>query len=188
MEIHELPGGTLADADVLAVDNGTSTRKLNFKNIANSLITAITNPISTLIGNTEMGTTATTITGAIAEHESDISTLNSNESFICTAGTSQFTINRQRCFRNGKRVVISFDATANSNITTGTNITILQIPTTHQPSTDLTGLGWIWTGTTLFSSMIKVTKSGNYYYIMQNASNTISVDTRIVVYCEYFVA
>lgn len=89
MEIHELPGGTLADADVLAVDNGTSTRKLNFKNIANSLITAITNPISTLIGNTEMGTTATTITGAIAEHESDISTLNSKLSGNVTAGAQK---------------------------------------------------------------------------------------------------
>lgn len=33
--------------------------------------------IDSTIGNTAMGTTATTITGAIAEHESDISTLNS---------------------------------------------------------------------------------------------------------------
>lgn len=34
--------------------------------------------ITTKIGNTSMGTTANTITGAIAEHESDISGLNSN--------------------------------------------------------------------------------------------------------------
>ena len=34
--------------------------------------------VSDQIGNTTMGTTATTLTGAIAEHESDISTLNSN--------------------------------------------------------------------------------------------------------------
>lgn len=34
--------------------------------------------IDSTIGNTAMGTTATTITGAIAEHESDISTLNGN--------------------------------------------------------------------------------------------------------------
>lgn len=34
--------------------------------------------INTKLGSTTMGTTATTVTGAIAEHESDISTLNSN--------------------------------------------------------------------------------------------------------------
>lgn len=39
MDIHELPSGTLANEDVLAVDNGANTRKLNFKNIVNSLIT-----------------------------------------------------------------------------------------------------------------------------------------------------
>ena len=44
-----------------------------------SLSRAISN-ILDKIGNTAMGTTATTITGAIAEHESNISTLNSNGS------------------------------------------------------------------------------------------------------------
>lgn len=34
--------------------------------------------IAEKIGSTTMGTTATTLTGAIAEHESDISTLNTN--------------------------------------------------------------------------------------------------------------
>lgn len=33
---------------------------------------------TTLLGNSTMGTTATTVTGAIAEHETDITTLNSN--------------------------------------------------------------------------------------------------------------
>ena len=36
----------------------------------------------TKIGNTTMGTTATTLTGAIAEHEGDISNLNSNFLYI----------------------------------------------------------------------------------------------------------
>ena len=34
---------------------------------------------TTLLGDTTMGTTATTVTGAIAEHETDITTLNSNK-------------------------------------------------------------------------------------------------------------
>lgn len=41
-------------------------------NIISSLFTFI----AELIGNVTMGTTATTLTGAIAEHESDISTIN----------------------------------------------------------------------------------------------------------------
>lgn len=44
--------------------------------------------IDSTIGNTAMGTTATTITGAIAEHESDISTLNSKSSRINTASNT----------------------------------------------------------------------------------------------------
>ena len=38
--------------------------------------------INTTLGSTTMGTTATTVTGAIAEHENDISTLNSNIQII----------------------------------------------------------------------------------------------------------
>lgn len=40
--------------------------------------------IDSTIGNTAMGTTATTITGAIAEHESDISTLNGKSTLTLT--------------------------------------------------------------------------------------------------------
>jgi len=43
-------------------------------------ISSILNFIANKLGNVTMGTTATTITGAIAEHESEISTLQSNVS------------------------------------------------------------------------------------------------------------
>lgn len=43
-------------------------------------ISSLFNFIANKIGNVTMGTTATTITGAIAEHESDISTLQQNVS------------------------------------------------------------------------------------------------------------
>ena len=36
--------------------------------------------LTTLVGNTTMGTTATTVTGAVAEHEGDISTINNRAS------------------------------------------------------------------------------------------------------------
>ena len=47
-------------------------------NVVAAAIADDVSDISNKIGNTTMGTTATTITGAIAEHEGDISTLNSN--------------------------------------------------------------------------------------------------------------
>ena len=43
-------------------------------------ISSLFNFIANKIGNVTMGTTATTITGAIAEHESEISTLSENTS------------------------------------------------------------------------------------------------------------
>jgi len=43
-------------------------------------ISSILNFIANKLGNVTMGTTATTITGAIAEHESQINTLNENTS------------------------------------------------------------------------------------------------------------
>ena len=55
-----------------------------------SSLTTDTQNISSKIGNTSMGTTATTITGAVAEHEQDISDINSkigNTSMGTTANT-----------------------------------------------------------------------------------------------------
>lgn len=46
--------------------------------IGNSSFSNVASTISEAIGNTALGTTATTLSGAIAEHESDISTINGN--------------------------------------------------------------------------------------------------------------
>ena len=56
------------------------TSGLPLKTLFNRISTMVKNVryIWNKIGTASMGTTATTITGAIAEHESDISTLNSN--------------------------------------------------------------------------------------------------------------
>ena len=56
------------------------TSGLSLKTLFNRISTMVKNVryIWSKIGTASMGTTATTITGAIAEHESDISTLNSN--------------------------------------------------------------------------------------------------------------
>lgn len=47
------------------------------KSAIDTVTTALGN-LSDLVGNTAMGTTATTVTGAIAEHEGDITSLNNN--------------------------------------------------------------------------------------------------------------
>lgn len=62
-------------ADVTVLSSG-----LSVKTLLNRISTMIKNVrwLYSKLGTTELGTTATTITGAIAEHEADISGLNSN--------------------------------------------------------------------------------------------------------------
>ena len=49
--------------------------------------------IATLLGSSPMGTTATTVTGAIAEHESDISSLNSSLIIVSEFTSESVTLN-----------------------------------------------------------------------------------------------
>ena len=65
---------------------------LSLGGIAQTVKSAI-DSIATLLGNSSMGTTATTVTGAIAEHESDITSLNNNLNFaIDTKSASTYTV------------------------------------------------------------------------------------------------
>ena len=94
-EIDNAAADAVADADLtdntVAFTSGDSasptgwtavsvlTSGLSLKTLFNRISTMVKNVryIWSKIGTASMGTTATTITGAIAEHESDISTLNS---------------------------------------------------------------------------------------------------------------
>ncbi len=72
--------------DVTVLSSG-----LSVKTLLNRISTMIKNVrwLYSKLGTTELGTTATTITGAIAEHESDISTLNSKTtSYLLSASVS----------------------------------------------------------------------------------------------------
>lgn len=86
-----------------------------------------------LIGSTSMGTTATTLTGAIAEHEGDISTLNSKTtaSITLSSNVTQSTAYTSICEKTGKMVTIYFGATANTAISSGTQIGT--IPSGYRP-------------------------------------------------------
>lgn len=112
---------------------------------------------------------------------------NSCRTFTCSAGTSLFTINRQRCFQDGHRVVISFDATANSTVSTGASTPFLQVPPELEPSDNLAGLGWVSNGTGFNIGYARVFKSGNNYYVGQNVYNAIASGTKLTIYCEYYI-
>ena len=77
MQIHELPAQTTAaNADVLAVDNGTSTQKItaqNFKNYA--------------IGSTDISAIGSTVTAAISALKSEFNSL-----FIRKSYSYEYTI------------------------------------------------------------------------------------------------
>ena len=70
--ISDLPTGVASGSQYLAQDNGTTTSKVTVSDAVGA------SDLATLVGSTAMGTTATTVTGAIAEHEGDISAINSN--------------------------------------------------------------------------------------------------------------
>lgn len=77
-------GGTpITPAALNHMENGIDTNDANIATNTSN-ITTLTNKI----GNTSMGTTATTVTGAIAEHESDITSLNGKLPHICKVGSA----------------------------------------------------------------------------------------------------
>lgn len=59
MQIHELPSGTLSSSDVVAIDNGTSTRKVGLTSSISSNITA--NVSRTTISTTTISASNLTI-------------------------------------------------------------------------------------------------------------------------------
>lgn len=74
------------------------------------------------IGDTPMGTTATTITGAIAEHEQDISDLNSKTNYTICGST--------RAYKNSKTVTIRFSL----NDTVNDIINANPLPESYRPA------------------------------------------------------
>jgi len=100
-------GSTLA-----TLFNRISTMVKNVRYIWNLLgSSSFSNVASTLtgaIGNTALTTTAQTLSGAIAEHESDISTLNSNtvNTVFASSDTSKYTLNDVRIVRHGRIYVL----------------------------------------------------------------------------------
>jgi len=91
--ISDLPALTPAPGTVVYAENSSQSGKIDVNTVSNYAVTeyngatlagsaqtpkAAIDGLNDKIGDTAMGTTATTVTGAIAEHESDFGTLGSN--------------------------------------------------------------------------------------------------------------
>lgn len=74
--ISNLPSHSPSGSDYLAVEDSSLTGKATVNDVVGASSSVAT--INAKIGSTALPTTAQTLTGAIAEHESDITTLNSN--------------------------------------------------------------------------------------------------------------
>lgn len=177
IKISELTSGSSVNGDdQYPAVQGSSTRKfspsqmasyvlntfssLSLGGVARTVKSAI-DAVSTLLGDSTMGTTATTVTGAIAEHESDISGLNSN------LGGMFKTVNYDQSVGS---------TAANQIITTNINIAqtgytpigVLKIQNNH--GTAISTRGWAVTNNTM---------------TVYSYSTTAFSDTRILVSVAY---
>lgn len=102
----------------------------------------IVKEIMSKIGSVTMGTTATTITGAIAEHESDISNLNSNLTLKASStitASSGVSMRAFGAYKYGRIIVyrIQFDITTAKN---NTDTIFTGIPNEFKPRDTTYGL------------------------------------------------
>ncbi len=109
------------------------------------------------IGNSSMGTTATTVTGAIAEHESDITALNGKFTFVkvdgdlgaLAAGAAGFStisvtipsgyITTGICTVNKKHIAGAAGLTIHGNVMSGLSGTATVYPSYYTPGTVSSG-------------------------------------------------
>jgi len=75
INISGMPSGTAAGANFLAQDDGSNVTKITIDQAVAA--SQAMQQVNNKIGSTALPTTAQTLTGAIAEHESDLATLNS---------------------------------------------------------------------------------------------------------------
>lgn len=157
-------GDSASPTEWTAVDVLTSG--LSLKTLFNRISTMIKNVryIWSKIGTASMGTTATTITGAIAEHETDISGLNSNKNkhfkYYSSTGT------------NRNAVLYSLMTSIINNYDSGEcDLCTIQFDGS-------TYCGFIWKGSTkaMFGRMYKP-NAGTGFYFRVSTDDTTATST-----------
>lgn len=189
--ISELPALTPASGTVVYGENSSQSGKIDVDAVSNYALTsyngatlagsaqtpkAAIDGLNTKIGSTTMGTTATTITGAIAEHESDISTLNGNSAASLTlsyAGVTQSV----SAYKRGMIVEIPVNITVSgSTFSTATGYDLIcTIPSGYRPALTVDcpvfarGVG-SWATATYYPANIRIGSNGEMY-VLGNATN-----------------
>ena len=108
-------------------------------------VKAAIDAIATLLGSSSMGTTATTVTGAIAEHEGDITTLtnsvNDLNSHLGYSGINIITLqnatagaNASYYYKSGKAVTLFLDLTPSAS---ASSLTVATLPSGYTPPTSI---------------------------------------------------
>lgn len=112
----------------------------SFSNVASTIAGAI--------GNTALPTTATSLSGAIAEHESDFSTINSKLSatiFDLTRNTTNTTSGGGKGIYDKAAGTVRLYLQWSNTSNTAANATLFTIPEAYRPSAAVTGYGMIRT-------------------------------------------
>ncbi len=160
-----------------------------------AVTTALGN-LSDLVGNTAMGTTATTVTGAIAEHEGDITSLNNNINnityFSCTDAGSYYDISRQNCYAIGKRVFISIELVVTS-ANPPTSAELCVVPAGYRPASALNNKGFVYhlrsSGGDVWSdlrpALVSIATTGA---VKQSLSSAFPLNEIVVIWAEYMCA
>lgn len=119
--------------------------------IGSNTFSTVASTVTGAIGNTALGTTATTISGAIAEHEGDISTINSavTESTGTFTKISTVTLNAAtKLHKTGNVVTFAVDASTSAQIGTGSGgAGFIEFPAGYRPATAVLFLGMDATNT-----------------------------------------
>ncbi len=156
-------------SDVPAVTSGSS-----FSNLFNRISTMMKNVryIWKLIGSETMGTVATTLTGAIAEHEEDISTIDGNlsaTSFNLTTDSTNVTSGSGKGVYDKASKTVRIYLQWNNTTNVSSSATLFTIPSAYRPSATVTGYGIVRTsGDVPLPAAYSVSTSGA---VAQTASN-----------------
>lgn len=124
------------------------------------------------LGSVELPTTASTITGAIAKHEEDISTINDNlsaTSFNLTRNTANVSSGSGKGIYDKASKTVRIYLQWNNTDNVSSNATLFTIPSAYRPSSAVTGYGIVRTsGDVPLPATYSVSTAGE---VAQTASN-----------------
>lgn len=165
--ISTLPTGSAGGSKYLVQDDGNNTTKVTVNDAVASAtaITSANSSISTInskIGTTTLPTTAQTLTGAIAEHEGDITALNGRLSAI-NATARHVGVNSNTSFTLTLEDDHAYLVTMMTTSTTSLRCVIISRRTTYVQELELAAGSWQSYYTESISGNTWTFTAGAYY-------------------------